>query len=59
MDIRQKEIESLKAYIQKFMQAASQAKTVGDEGKMMAITAGVRHKTNLWKSLRKNGVKTT
>ena len=34
------------------------AKTVGDEGKMMAITAGVKHKTGLWKSLRKNGVRT-
>ena len=25
---------------------------------MMAITAGVKHKTGLWKSLRKNGVRT-
>ena len=58
VDIRQKEDESLKAYIQRFMQAASRAKTVGDEGKMMAITAEVKHKTGLWKSLRKNGVRT-
>ena len=58
VDIRQKDDESLKAYIQRFMQAASRAKTVGDEGKMMAITAGVKHKTGLWKSLRKNGVRT-
>lgn len=26
---------------------------------MMAILAGVRRQTDLWKSLRKNGVKTT
>ena len=59
MDIRQKEGESLKSYIQRFMQAASRAKSVDDEGKMMAITAGVRPQTDLWKSLSKNGVKTT
>ena len=45
VDIRQKEDESPKAYIQRFMQAASRAKTVGDEGKMMAITAGVKLET--------------
>ena len=41
------------------MRAVTGAKTVGDEGKMMAITAGVRHHTPLWSSLRKHGVKTT
>ena len=25
---------------------------------MMAITVGVKHKTGIWKSLRKNGVRT-
>ena len=47
VDIRQIDGESLKAYIQRFMQAASQAKTVGDEGRMIAITAGVRRQTPL------------
>ena len=41
------------------MRAAAGAKTVGDEGKMMALTAGVRRRTPLWSSLRKHGVKTT
>ena len=41
------------------MRAAARAKSVGDEGKMMAITAGVKRQSPLWSSLRKNGVKTT
>ncbi|XP_062075475.1 uncharacterized protein LOC133779538 [Humulus lupulus] len=41
VDIRQKEGEPLKDYIQGFMRAAAHAKTVRDEGKMMAITSGV------------------
>lgn len=59
VDIRQKEGESLKSYIQRFMQTASRAKIVGNEGKMMEITAGVRRQSDLWKSFKKNGVKTT
>ncbi|XP_062100762.1 uncharacterized protein LOC133806682 [Humulus lupulus] len=35
------------------------AKIVGDEGKMMALTARVRRHSPLWSSLRKNGVKST
>lgn len=58
VDILQKDGESLKAYIQRFMQVTSRAKVVGDEGKMMAIMAGVRCQTPFWKSLRKSGVKT-
>ena len=41
------------------MRAAAGAKTVGDEGKMMALTAGVRRHSPLWSSLRKHGVKST
>ncbi|XP_062089433.1 uncharacterized protein LOC133795966 [Humulus lupulus] len=59
VDILQKEGEALKGYIQQFMQAAVGAKTVGDEGKMMTPTVGVRHHSFLWHSLRKNGVKCT
>lgn len=59
VDIRQKEGEFQKSYIQRFMHAASRAKTLGDEGKMMVIPGGVRHETDLWKSLKKNRVKTT
>lgn len=42
VDIRQKDKETLKEYIQRLMQAVSRAKSVGGEGKMMAITAGVK-----------------
>ncbi|XP_062086237.1 uncharacterized protein LOC133792352 [Humulus lupulus] len=59
IDIRQKEGEPLKDYIQRFMRAATWAKSVGDEGKMMGITAGVQHQSPLWSNLRKNGVKST
>ncbi|XP_062103643.1 uncharacterized protein LOC133814734 [Humulus lupulus] len=41
------------------MRVAAGAKTVGDEGKMMALTVGVRRHSPLWNSLRKNGVKST
>ncbi|XP_062100896.1 uncharacterized protein LOC133806823 [Humulus lupulus] len=59
VDIRQKEGEPLKEYIQRFMRVATRAKTVGDEGMMMAIAAGVQRQSPLWNSLRKNGVKNT
>ena len=59
VEIRQQDGESLKDYIQRFMRATAGAKTVGDEGKMMAITAGVKRRSPLWKSLRKDGVRTT
>ncbi|XP_062099125.1 uncharacterized protein LOC133805034 [Humulus lupulus] len=57
--IRQKEGEPLKDYVQCFMRATARAKTLGDEGNMMALTAGVRRHSPLWNSLRKNGVKST
>lgn len=41
------------------MLATSRAKSVGDEGKMMAIIAGVKRQSPLWNNLRKNGAKTT
>ena len=47
VEIRQQDGESVKDYIQRFMRAAAGAKMVGDEGKMMAITAGVRRRTPL------------
>ena len=59
VEIRQQDGESLKDYIQRFMRVAAGAKMVGDEGKMMAITAGVKRRSPLWKSLRKDGVRTT
>ena len=59
VEIRQQDGESVKDYVQRFMRAAAGAKTVGDEGKMMAITTGVKCCSPLWKSLRKEGVKTT
>ena len=59
VDICQKEGETLKEYIQHFMRAAARAKTVGDEGKMMAITIGVQCQSPLWSSPRKNRVRTT
>ena len=39
--IRQKEGETLKNYIHRFMRVTAQAKTAGEEGKIIAITAGV------------------
>ncbi|XP_062103894.1 uncharacterized protein LOC133815016 [Humulus lupulus] len=48
--IRQKEGESLNEYVQHLMQAAARAKTVGDEGKMMELTAGVWRHSSLWKN---------
>ncbi|XP_062100469.1 uncharacterized protein LOC133806375 [Humulus lupulus] len=57
--IRQKEGETLKGYVQRFMRAAARDKRVGDEGKMMALTIGVRCHSSLWNSLRMNGVKST
>ncbi|XP_062118655.1 ribulose bisphosphate carboxylase large chain-like [Humulus lupulus] len=59
VDIRQKEGEPLKEYIQRFMRVAARAKSVIDEGKMMAITAGVQCRSPLSSVLRKNGVKST
>ena len=56
VEIRQQEGEPLKDYVQCFMRAAAGAKPVGDEGKMMALTARVRRRTPLWSSLRKHGV---
>ncbi|XP_062099890.1 uncharacterized protein LOC133805745 [Humulus lupulus] len=41
VDIRQKEGEPLKEYIKRFVKAVAHAKTVGNEGNMMAIIAGV------------------
>ncbi|XP_062089487.1 uncharacterized protein LOC133796021 [Humulus lupulus] len=59
VDIRHKEGETPKEYMQQFIRAVAQTKTVGDEGKMMAITAGVQCNSPLWRSLQKNGVKST
>lgn len=42
VDILQKEGETLKEYIQRFMRAASRAKIVNDERKIMAIIVGVK-----------------
>ena len=47
VEIRQKEGEPLKEYGQRFMRTAAGAKTVVDEGKMMALTAGVRRHSSL------------
>ena len=41
VEICQKEGESLKEYVQRFMRAETGAKMVDDEGKIMALTAGV------------------
>ncbi|XP_062080762.1 uncharacterized protein LOC133785553 [Humulus lupulus] len=59
VEICQKEGETLKGYIQRFMRAAVGAKMVRDEGKIMALTAGVRRHSSLWNILQKNGVKST
>ncbi|XP_062094068.1 uncharacterized protein LOC133800112 [Humulus lupulus] len=59
VDIRKNEGEPLKEYIQRFMRATTRAKSVGDEGKMMGITAQVQCQSPLWSNLRKNGVKNT
>ncbi|XP_062100524.1 uncharacterized protein LOC133806438 [Humulus lupulus] len=53
VDILQKDDEPLKESIQRFMRIAAHAKSVGHEGKMMAIIVGVKRQSHLWNNIQK------
>ena len=55
-DIKQGKDESLKSYIQRFMREANRATTVGDEGKMVAISVGITYRSPLWDSIHRNPI---
>ncbi|XP_062119014.1 uncharacterized protein LOC133832722 [Humulus lupulus] len=46
VDIKQKDNEPLKEYIQHFMQEATRVKSLSDDGKLIAINSGVKEKTS-------------
>ena len=53
-NIKQGKNEKLKSYLKKFSEAVAQSETVPPEGMLMALGAGVRTKTKLWKNIRKH-----
>ena len=57
-DIKQGKEKSLKNYIQRFMREANRATAVGDEGKMVAISSGIIHRSPLWDSIHRNPIST-
>ena len=57
-DIKQGKEESLKSYIKRFMREANRATTVGDEGKMVAISSGIAYRSPLWDSIHRSPIST-
>ena len=57
-DIKQGKDESLKNYIQRFMREANRETAVGDEGKMVAISARITYRSPLWDSIHRNPIST-
>ncbi|XP_062114432.1 uncharacterized protein LOC133825519 [Humulus lupulus] len=54
VDIKQVPNEPLKDYVQHFMQEVPRSKTVSNDGKLLAIMAGIQVKGLLWTDLRRN-----
>ncbi|XP_062100845.1 uncharacterized protein LOC133806771 [Humulus lupulus] len=59
VDIKQGPNEPLKDYVLRFIQEVARSRTVSDEGKLMAIMAGIQIKGPLWTELRRKTVYST
>ncbi|XP_062075504.1 uncharacterized protein LOC133779571 [Humulus lupulus] len=59
VDIKQKDNEPLKDYIQCFMREATRVKSLSDDGKLIAINLGVKVKSLFWSSLKRKYARTT
>ncbi|XP_062100543.1 uncharacterized protein LOC133806460 [Humulus lupulus] len=59
VDIKQKDNEPLKEYIQRFMRKATRVKSLSDEGKLIAINSGIKVKSMFWSGLKRKAAHTT
>ncbi|XP_062086222.1 uncharacterized protein LOC133792335 [Humulus lupulus] len=59
VDIKQRDNEPLKDYIQRFMQEATKVKFLSDDGKLIAINLAVKVKSLFWSSLKRKSTRTT
>ncbi|XP_062075507.1 uncharacterized protein LOC133779575 [Humulus lupulus] len=59
VDIKKKDNEPLKEYIQRFMWEATRVKSLSDDSKLIAINSGIRVKSLYWISLKRKAARTT
>ncbi|XP_062080704.1 uncharacterized protein LOC133785490 [Humulus lupulus] len=59
VDIKQRDNEPLKDYIQRFMREATRVKSLSGDGKLIAINSGIKVKILLWSNLKRKSARTT